>query len=197
MTGLDKIVHQILAEADDSSKKRTQEARAEVAKIAAEAQEKADALKESILKESEEEVAKYQERITSSVDLNRRTAILEAKQNIIAEVLQKSYDRFCGVSDSKYFEILEKMLHKFALAKEGKIYFSSKDLVRMSENFAKEVENIAKIKGGKLEIAREAKETDGGFILVYGGIEENCSFKALFESNRAELQDQVYQILFS
>ena len=197
MTGLDKIVHQILAEADDSSKKRTQEARAEVAKIAAEAQEKADAIRESILKESEEEVAKYQERITSSVDLNRRTAILEAKQSIIAEVLQKSYDRFCGVSDSKYFEILERMLHKFALAKEGKIYFSSKDLVRMSENFAKEVENIAKIKGGKLEIAREAKETDGGFILVYGGIEENCSFKALFEANRAELQDQVYQILFS
>ena len=38
---------------------------------------------------------------------------------------------------------------------------------------------------------------DGGFILCYGGIEENCSFDAIFDSAREHLQDAVQRILFA
>ena len=39
-------------------------------------------------------------------------------------------------------------------------------------------------------------ETDGGFLLVYGGIEENCTLKAVFSAKREELSDQVNRMLF-
>ena len=35
-----------------------------------------------------------------------------------------------------------------------------------------------------------------GFILTYDGIEENCSFNALFETNIEILQDQIQRLLF-
>lgn len=196
MTGLDKIVHQILKEAEDTAKKHVEEAQEEAQHILTVAKEKAEEMRENLLKDSEIEVANYKERRTSAIDLQRRTAILQAKQEVIEDVLQKAYNRFCSVNDTQYFENLEKMLDKFVLDKEGEIYFSSKDLARMPKGFVEKVDGIAKAKGGSLEVAKETKEMDGGFILVYGGIEENCSFKALFDANRAKLQDQVYKVLF-
>ena len=38
---------------------------------------------------------------------------------------------------------------------------------------------------------------DGGFILIYGGIEENCTIRALFDARRETLQDQVHGLLFA
>ena len=42
----------------------------------------------------------------------------------------------------------------------------------------------------------DAKEMSGGFILVYGGIEENCTIRALFDAERDELSDKVHGLLF-
>ena len=38
---------------------------------------------------------------------------------------------------------------------------------------------------------------NGGFVLAYGGIEENCSIDALFEERADALSDAVRKILFS
>ena len=52
-------------------------------------------------------------------------------------------------------------------------------------------------KGRQPELAKEPKELDGGFILVYGGVEENCSFKALISAKKDELADKVHQLIFA
>ena len=56
---------------------------------------------------------------------------------------------------------------------------------------------MAQKKGGVLEISGETRNIDGGFILIYGGIEENCSIDAMFAEKRDELLDQVRKILFA
>jgi V/A-type H+-transporting ATPase subunit E len=43
----------------------------------------------------------------------------------------------------------------------------------------------------------ETQEMSGGFILLYGDIEENCSFDALFLQAKEELQDKVRDYLFA
>ena len=60
------------------------------------------------------------------------------------------------------------------------------------------VYEIAKKKGGSLELTETVPEgMDGGFILTYGGIEENCTIKAVFDAKREELADVVKRQLFS
>ena len=66
----------------------------------------------------------------------------------------------------------------------------------MPKGFEAEMEKAAQKKGGSLKLSSEAKEMDGGFILVYGGVEENCTIRAMFDAKRDELSDKVYRILF-
>ena len=78
-----------------------------------------------------------------------------------------------------------------------KLHNTKKDLERMPAGFREEIKSLAQKKGGVLEISGETRNIDGGFILIYGGIEENCSIDAMFAEKRDELLDQVRKILFA
>ena len=56
---------------------------------------------------------------------------------------------------------------------------------------------IAAGKGGSLKVSRETRDIPNGFVLVYGGVEENCTLKAMFEAKRDELADKVNHLIFS
>ena len=66
----------------------------------------------------------------------------------------------------------------------------------MPQDFEKKIAAAAEAKGGSLVLKKEPKAIEDGFILVYGGIEENCTLKALFDAKKDELQDKVNEILF-
>lgn len=66
---------------------------------------------------------------------------------MIAAVLDKAYVTFCQKSDAEYFETIKAMLNKFALAENGEVIFSAKDLERMPDGFAEEIQKIAAAKG--------------------------------------------------
>ena len=55
----------------------------------------------------------------------------------------------------------------------------------------------AKEAGADLKISEEAAEIKNGFVLDFGGIEENCTFDALIDQNIEELQDKVKSLLFA
>ena len=90
-----------------------------------------------------------------------------------------------------YFEMLQKLLETYALPQEGTIYFSAADLARMPQKFEDVIEQTAQKKGGHLVVSKEPKDMDGGFVLVYGGIEENCTIRAMFHTKQDELSDVV------
>ena len=66
----------------------------------------------------------------------------------------------------------------------------------MPDDLPAKIEKTAQEKGGSLVLKKEPREIDGGFVLVYGGVEENCSAGALFASQRDELADKVHAMLF-
>ena len=67
----------------------------------------------------------------------------------------------------------------------------------MPVGFGKEIEEIALANGGKLTVAGAGRDNiDNGFILAYGGVEENCTIRAMFDAKRDELADIVHRMLF-
>ena len=96
-----------------------------------------------------------------------------------------------------YFLTMEKILRSYALPEDGEIYFSSDDLARMPKGFEEKIQAIAREKGGSLMLGKEPGNITDGFILVYGGIEENCTLKALLDAKKDQLQDKVSEILFA
>ena len=142
------------------------------------------------------QIAVYADRVKSSGEMQRKQAILQAKQEVIADVLQKAYEKVCAQETAAYFEMIRKMLEKYAQPGDGIISFNAKDLKRMPKGFEAEMEKAAGKKGGSLKLSEEAKDMDGGFILVYGGVEENCTIRAMFDAKRDHLSDKVHEVMF-
>ena len=197
MTGLEKMVSQILEEADASAAVTISDAEKKAAEILDEAGKKADEIRQQREEQSRAKVKSYDERTASAADMKRRTAVLAARQELIGSVIADACERVKNLDEEKYFEILKNMVGKYLLPKDREICFSRKDLERMPADFREEIRSMAEKKGGALEFSGEARNIDGGFILVYGGIEENCSIDAVFAEKRDELLDQVRKILFA
>ena len=184
MAGLDKIKSQILDEAKVTADAKIEDAKAQAEQMKLKAQEEGARQADTILKKSEADTASQKERVKSAIDLQRRTRLLEAKQVI-------------NLAPDDYYQMLLSILEAYILPQEGEIYFSVKDLENMPVGFGKEIEEIALAKGGKLTVAGAGRDNiDNGFILAYGGIEENCTIRAMFDAKRDELSDIVHRLLF-
>jgi V/A-type H+-transporting ATPase subunit E len=89
------------------------------------------------------------------------------------------------------------MVLKYAVGQSGSIIFSETDKKRLPQDFQAKIQTtLANIPGASLTISDRAASIDGGFILVYGEVEENCSFDAIFSASKDMLQDKVSGILF-
>ena len=184
MAGIDSILKRIAAEADVAAEDILGKARSEADRIRAEAKEKAVGIGEESARECAQDVEETGRRYASLADSKKRQAFLSAKQEMIA-------------SCEGYFGVMTKLLRKAVTGKDGTLYFSGKDLARMPSSFAEEASKIAREAGGSLTISKETRPMNGGFVLAYGGIEENCSIDALFEERADALSDAVRKILFS
>ena len=178
MNGLDKIIAQILDDAKQESLAIQEKAAGEAETTLAAAGEKVKKLEEEQAKSAAQREKSYEERLRSSAALKKRQAILAAKP------------------DEAYFAWMEQLLSRFVTDRAGEIYVSKRDLERMPDDFPAKIEKAAQEKGGSLVLKKEPREIDGGFVLVYGGVEENCSAGALFASQRDELADKVHAMLF-
>ena len=196
MTGLEKILIEIEDEAKNAAaatvKVAQQDADALIAKAKVQGEEKSIA----ISKQSEADVSDYLSRAKSAAALQKRKSILNAKQEMINAVIEKAQDTILHLSDKEYFDTILKMIEKHALAQDGEIAFSPVDLKRMPSGFEAQMNKAISKKNATLKVSKDAKNINGGFVLIYGGVEENCSIAALFDAAHETLQDKVHEILF-
>lgn len=196
MSGLENMKRQILDEANHSAEEQISKARTKAEEILREAREQMEEQSAVMAKKSEDETKDYAQRIASSSEMQRKQALLQAKQEVIQEVLEKAYQQILHLEPETYFEMLQKMLELYVLPQDGILYFSEEDLKRMPQGFENVIEQTAQKKGGHLVVSKEPKDMDGGFVLVYGGIEENCTIRTMFHTKQDELSDVVQKILF-
>ncbi|MBF1000822.1 MAG: hypothetical protein HXK84_02130 [Lachnospiraceae bacterium] len=197
MAGLDKIIGEIHAESDGLIREVLDRAQKEAAQIRSEAEKKAGDSVERIRRESDARLADSKSRAQSAAALTKRQLLLQEKQNLIGEVLEKAKETFLALPEAEYFDTLLALLKKNALSEQGEILLNERDRKRLPADFEKKAEEAAKAKGGSLRVSEKTREIDGGLILVYEGIEQNCSVDALFETNIEMLQDKIQNILFA
>lgn len=197
MAGLDKITNQIIEEARTQAEEILKEARAQADSVLAEARAESEKAGARIQAKGEADAAAYASRAESSAELKRRTALLQVKQELIAALLEKAYERLCALDHKEYFAFLEKAVERYALPRKGRLVLSAGDLQRMPAGFPDRVQQLARAKGGDLMVDEKPGEIENGFVMVYGSIEENCTLRAMFDSNRDRLQDAVHSLLFA
>ncbi len=197
MTGLEKIIKVIEAESQANADKIISEANEEANQFLSLAKEEAKQSAADIAEKPTSEIKAILNRAESGASLIKRQMLLDAKQKMINEIILKAENKLTSLPDTDYFDIILQIVKKHAHNQPGIILFSQSDLDRLPKKYEKRLnEAIKDIKNASLKISNESAKVDGGFILVYGNIEENCSFDALFSDAKEELQDKVNAFLF-
>lgn len=196
MRGIEKIAAQIIGEAEEKKAAIEEEIQHKIDELNAKTDEEIKAELERINDDTLREEGTLEELAGLAAQQKRRQAALSAKQEVIGEIINEAYERLLNLEDEKYFAVIKKMLEDNVLSEKGEIIFSARDRQRMPKDFEDVIKNVAFEKGGELVMSDEIRSIDGGFVLVYGGIEENCTFKAMLEASREELHDMVNGKLF-
>lgn len=196
MRGIEKIAAQIIGEAEEKKAAIEEEIQHKIDELNAKTDEEIKAELERINDDTLREEGTLEELAGLAAQQKRRQAALSAKQEVIGEIINEAYERLLNLEDEKYFAVIKKMLEDNVLSEKGEIIFSARDRQRMHKDFEDVIKNVAFEKGGELVMSDEIRSIDGGFVLVYGDIEENCTFKAMLEASREELHDMVNGKLF-
>ena len=194
MTGLDKIIAQIKLDADNTSESIKAKSDAQCAELLTNAEAEAQA----ILKAGELAASKKYDdiimRANSAAELEERKIMLSTRQAVISSMINKSLESLIGLPDDEYFELIYKMIARYSENADGTISLNELDLKRLPKDFETKVNSFSK---GKLTLSDTPASIDGGFVLVYGGVDVNCSFSSLFLDNSEKISDAAAKLLFS
>lgn len=196
LDGLEKITEQILEAAKAQANAILAEARETAQQTECQAEQVCRQMQTEAEKNAEDVRKLYENRRAAFEEREKRKTLLSVRQALISEVLAEAYEVLKTLPAEAYFSMLEAWLRRYARAEDGEIYFSEADAARLSEDFKERIFQAAREKNGSLKIMSEGRSVEDGFLLVYGGIEENCTLKAMMNEKKEDLMDVIRPLLF-
>lgn len=193
MSGIDKILQQIASDTDTTCDSVLSAARQKADAVIAAAENEARQIVADGKDKTALHVADIKKRGESAADLEEKRVMLSTKQRIISEMLQKGLDEAKRLPDDEYFDLLAKMVEKYSQPDQGAILFGENDQKRLPVDFIDRLNQTAK---GSITYCDETAPIEAGFILRYGGVEQNCSFDAIFAGEAENLCDKAGRLLF-
>ena len=115
---------------------------------------------------------------------------------MIDSVIEKTVSRLEKLPENEYFKLLEKLIIKHMRSGEGVLYLCRNDLKRVPDEFVKKISIIAEKNGNSIKLSDVPADISDGFVLQYGPVSENCSFRAIIESEKDSVRDTAAKILF-
>lgn len=193
MAGIDKMIRQIEDDTKVVCGDIIATARTKADRVTADAKAQAEKITADGKKRTALHVADIEKRGESSAALEERKVALYTKQSIINDMLNTGMKTAKELPDDEYFALILKMIEKNSQPRDGVILFGKKDIDRLPQGFIDKINSVSR---GKLTLSAQTAAIDAGFILSYGGIEENCSFDAIFMSEADNLSDRAGKLLF-
>ncbi|MBO7396211.1 MAG: H(+)-transporting ATPase [Ruminococcus sp.] len=196
MPGIDEILNII-----DSQQKQTEEnlvsaAEHKASAIIYDGNEKAEKAFEEHIKKMSEQLAHDFDNACSSADAAMKRRILSRKTELIDETVEAAIEKLDKLPTDEYFAVLGRLAVKRLRAGEGVLSLSMRDLGRVPDSFIKELSAAAEKAGGSVKLGSAPADIENGFILTYGLISENCSFRAVVEAEREGVRDTAARVLF-
>ncbi len=190
MSGLEKILAEIENDANEAAKTQIDTAKnkaAEIFESTSQEIKKASAEYEHKNKLDTEHIL---ERAKSAAELESRKLLLNKKQELINKALTAAKEKLQNLSEIEYFQVLTKLIDSYKTDEKGVMKLSKSDLDRLPADFEKTLPP-------QIKLSKESADIKNGFLLIYEGIDINCSFDALFEDKAEQLQDKAASILFN
>lgn len=196
MSGLDKITARILEESAAKAKEITDEARQKAEAITADGQRRTAEECERINKKAEAVVLNTQDKGKTSAQLRHKQVLLAGRQELIHEVIDTARQELSSLNDAEYKEFIIGLFNRHLPGQAAELKLNAIDKARLGTDTLEALKAAASANGAKLTVSDEPADIKNGFVLSYGGVEENCTIDALFDQSMDDMQDKVKDILF-
>ena len=196
MTGLEKIQEKILAQSKINCDAIIAQSNEKAKEILIAARMKADELSHQIITDAEALSEKKKQLAKSGAETITRNRYLEVRNAIINDIISAAYEEIEKLSDEEYFDLIKKLCIKNITPGEYVMQLNMVDLARIPDGFEDSI-NAEIYETAAVFIKKEAADIENGFILSGNGIEINCTFRAVFDSNMDNLKDMLNNKLFA
>lgn len=193
MNGLEKLTSKIKDGAKSQAEDIIKSAQAEAQALIESAEKEADSACLKIKDDSAVSAERILRGADSQANLDGRKNLLASRRKMIDAAFIKAKETLLSLSDKEYFDFVLKTVKKIYSGAQAEIIFNKSDIARMPADFTA---SLAEISGGKIVISTNPGQFDGGFILKYEFLEENCTLDALLRQSRETLEDTAAKILF-
>ncbi len=226
MNGIEKITARIASDAEQEIAQLQAQAQQEADAILAENAAQAQRLSDDILARGRKSADERLERLQSAAQMEKRKLKLAAKQEVLGEAFELALKKLCTLPEQEYIDLLTALALKASTTGKEKLIFSQKDraavgkrvVAAVNEALLKEMapelpgavaeskvgaflgkvvnNTTAMVTGTGLVLSEETRNIKGGFIMVDGDVEINCTFETLVRLQREKLEKEVAQTLF-
>ena len=195
MAGLDKIIEKIQADSDKKCQEIISQAKQATVDILNDAERDGKNEYTKIMEQAQKQTKNDVLLKKSGIQMNSSRTILSAKNEAIGYALDATLKTLKTMDDKLYFAFIARLIIKNAQKGNGVLYFSENDLKRVPNDFIAAVSNQLGAEK-KIELSKKAAAIEDGFLLIYGDIEVNCTFKALLHSNSEDIKEIICKIIF-
>lgn len=196
MSGIDEILEMISNQQKETEDGIIKAAESKAAQIIKEGEAKAQTAYDDYIKKSKQRCERDYENKCNAADAEMKRKLLACKVELIDEAIEKTVAKLKALPEKEYFELLARLAGKHLRSGEGIISLSENDLKRVPSDFEEKLSEHAGEINGTVKLAKEAADIEDGFILSYGLISENCSFRGIIEAETEEVRDIAARELF-
>lgn len=196
MSGLDEILNIIDDQCRQNEESIIGSANQKAGVIKSEGEQKAEKAYGEYLAKAEADAKTEFVNACASVDSDMKRQILDSKVKLIDSAVEAALDKLANLPADEYFAMIKRLVGQKLRKGDAVLALSKKDLSRLPADFEADIKSAAAKLGGTIEISGESADINDGFILSYGLISENCSFRAIIESERDEVRDTAALKLF-
>ena len=180
MSNLDKLVAEILQQAQKEANRMLTKAKTENSEFSEKENKKIQKEVDAINDKAQEEAQALKERVISNANLKSRDMILQAKEELADDILEKVLERLKNIDTKKYLKFVENILKNLNLSKNAEVMVSMKLAL-----------------GDKILDYKISDQTvESGCSIKDGNLIYNNEFSNLIEFNREELEREILNKIF-
>ena len=182
MSNLDKLVAEILQQAQKEANRMLTKAKTENSEFSEKENKKIQKEVDAINDKAQEEAQALKERVISNANLKSRDMILQAKEELADDILEKVLERLKSIDAKKYLKFVENILKNLNLSKNAEVMVSKDMKLALGDKI--------------LDYRISDQTVESGCSIKDGNLIYNNEFSNLIEFNREELEREILNKIF-
>lgn len=182
MSNLDNLVAEILQQAQKEANRMLTKAKTENSEFSEKENKKIQKEVDAINDKAQEEAQALKERVISNANLKSRDMILQAKEELADDILEKVLERLKNIDTKKYLKFVENILKNLNLSKNTEVMVSKDMKLALGDKI--------------LDYKISDQTVESGCSIKDGNLIYNNEFSNLIDFNREELEREILNKIF-